>query len=92
MIRKQCQFQDLQLRSRLAGLELPLLLVFVEFGATASLPLDLCQHNSVIIGRGLGVDPALPKMLVLLATVANALNRSLARLWIYLACTRTAGN
>ena len=82
--------QDLQLRSRLAGLELPLLLVLVESGAIASLPLDICQHKGVIKGRGLGVDPALPKMLVLLATVPNALERSFARLWIYLACTRTA--
>ena len=84
--------QDIQLIPRLAALELTLLPVLVEFGAIVSLPLGICQHNHFNLKWGIGLDPALPKMLVLLAATSKALERSLARLWVYLAWTRPLRN
>ena len=84
--------QDIQLIPGLAGLNLTLLLVLVEFGAIVSLLLGRCQHNDIIIRRGIEVDSALPDMLVFLAAASNALERSFVRLWVYLAWTRTARN
>ena len=70
--------QNIQLTLRLAGLKLTLLLVLVDFVAMVSLPLGACQHHDIFIGRCLGVNSALPKMLVLLAAASNALERSFA--------------
>ena len=80
--------QDIQLIPRFGGLKLTLLPVLVEFGAIVSLSLDIRQHNDPIVRW----STALPQVLVLLAAALNAVERSLARLWIYLAWTHTFRN
>ena len=73
--------QDIQLIQRFAGLKLTLLPVLVEFGAIVSLSLGIRQHNDPIVRW----STALPQVHVLLAAALSALERTFARLWIYLA-------
>ena len=84
--------QHIRLIARLATLKLTLSPALLEFGAILPLPLGIRQHHDPIIQWSVGVDPALPKMHILLVIISNALKRSSTRVRIYFAWTRTARN